>query len=104
MDIAAPEGTPILAAIDGWVREISFNESSYGNYIVIGNDKGWTGTLTYYGHLKEAPSLVLGEPVKQGQQIGLVGSTGLSSGPHVHFEVRTNYGHTKHDPRDFLPF
>ncbi|MGP1522993.1 MAG: M23 family metallopeptidase [Treponema sp.] len=106
MDIAAPEGTPILAATDGWVREISFNESSYGNYIVIGNDKGWTGTLTYYGHLKEAPSLAVGEPVKKGQQIGLVGSTGLSTGPHLHFEVRTNYGSTKHNPRDFfaVPF
>lgn len=103
MDFTAPADTDIFSATDGWVRE-NGNNNIYGNYVVICDDKGWTGTLTYYAHMNEASELPVGTPVEKGQRIGSVGSTGLSTGPHLHFEVRTDYGHTKHNPRDFLPF
>lgn len=103
MDFAAPADTDIFSATDGWVRE-NGNNNIYGNYVVISDDKGWSGTLTYYAHMNEASDFTVGTQVEKGQKIGSVGSTGLSTGPHLHFEVRTNYGQTKHDPRDFLPF
>lgn len=103
MDFAAPADTDIFSATDGWVRE-NGNNNIYGNYVVISDDKGWSGTLTYYAHMNQASDFTVGTQVEKGQKIGSVGSTGLSTGPHLHFEVRTNYGQTKHDPRDFLPF
>ena len=103
MDFAAPADTDIFSATDGWVRE-NGNNNIYGNYVIISDDKGWSGTLTYYAHMNETSDFTVGTQVEKGQKIGSVGSTGLSTGPHLHFEVRTNYGQTKHDPRDFLPF
>ncbi len=84
-DISAPMGTPIIAAADGviviarWVR-------GYGNGIYI--DHG-NGLQTRYGHLSRI-DVVEGQPVKKGQHLGLVGSTGRSTGPHLHYEVRVN--------------
>lgn len=87
VDFAAPKGTPVLAAADGTViveKGAGKWYGGYGNYIVIAHDNG---TQTLYAH--NSKNLVnVGDVVKQGQQIALVGSTGRSSGPHSHFEVR----------------
>jgi murein DD-endopeptidase MepM/ murein hydrolase activator NlpD len=87
VDFGAPTGTPILAAADGVViveKGAGKWYGGYGNYIVIEHDNG---TQTLYSH--NSKNLVnVGDSVKQGQTIGLVGSTGRSTGPHLHFEVR----------------
>jgi murein DD-endopeptidase MepM/ murein hydrolase activator NlpD len=84
-DIAAPTGTPIVAAADG-VVVIARWVKGYGNGIYI--DHG-NGIQTRYGHLSRI-DVVEGQPVKKGQHLGLVGSTGRSTGPHLHYEVRVN--------------
>ena len=87
VDWAAPSGTPILAAGDGTVERVG-REGGYGNYVRIRHANGFA---TAYGHmLRFAPGLESGITVKQGQVIGYVGSTGLSTGPHCHFEVMVN--------------
>ncbi len=86
IDIAAPAGTPIVAAASGKViisRNYGWN-GGYGNYIVIKHDNG---TQTLYSHNSEN-IVYIGQWVVQGQVIGYVGSTGRSTGPHVHFEIR----------------
>ena len=86
MDIAAPAGTPVKAAADGRVVNLQQSNSGYGWFIVI--DHG-NGLKSLYAHLSGF-NVKLGDAVKQGQQIGAVGTTGLSTGPHLHFEVRAN--------------
>lgn len=87
VDWAAPRGTPILAAGNGVIEEAG-RKGQYGNYIRIRHANGYQ---TAYGHLSRiAPGVVQGVKVSQGQVIGKVGSTGLSSGPHLHFEVLVN--------------
>ena len=103
IDLAVPLGTPVFAAADGVVvlarpmADASGALVGYGNYIVIQHD---AGLKTLYGHL-----LVIGvkegDTVKRGQLIGLVGSTGNSTGPHTHFEVRID--NSPIDPMQFLP-
>lgn len=86
VDLAAPTGTPIMAAANGTVIKNSFGTygGGYGNYIIIMHDNG---TQTLYAH--NSKNLVkYGDRVEQGQTIATVGSTGRSTGPHVHFEVR----------------
>jgi murein DD-endopeptidase MepM/ murein hydrolase activator NlpD len=85
-DIAAPTGTPIVAATAGTVAIVETPDESggYGNYTCI--DRGG-GFATCYGH-QSAVFVHVGQVVAQGQLIGLVGSTGASTGPHLHFEVR----------------
>jgi len=85
IDIAAAEGTPIQAAAAGTVA-IAGLEGGYGNYTCI--DHG-SATTSCYGH-QQSISVSVGESVAQGQTIGTVGSTGFSTGPHLHFEVRVN--------------
>ena len=86
VDLAASRGTSILASASGTVlisKSGSWN-GGYGNYIVIKHDNG---TQTLYSH--NSSNLVFsGQSVVQGQVIGYVGSTGRSTGPHVHFEIR----------------
>ncbi|HJU54884.1 MAG TPA: peptidoglycan DD-metalloendopeptidase family protein, partial [Pyrinomonadaceae bacterium] len=84
-DISAPMGTPINATADG-VVVIARRLRGYGNGIYI--DHG-NGIETRYGHLSRI-DVVEGQPVKKGQHLGLVGSTGRSTGPHLHYEVRIN--------------
>ena len=84
-DISAPMGTPIIAAADG-VVVIARRLRGYGNGIYI--DHG-NGIETRYGHLSRI-DVIEGQPVKKGQHLGLVGSTGRSTGPHLHYEVRIN--------------
>jgi murein DD-endopeptidase MepM/ murein hydrolase activator NlpD len=87
VDWAAPSGTPILAAGDGTI-EIAERHGGYGNYIRIRHANGFA---TAYGHMTRfAPGSKPGAHVKQGQIIGFVGSTGRSTGPHLHYEVLVN--------------
>jgi murein DD-endopeptidase MepM/ murein hydrolase activator NlpD len=95
MDIGAPHGTRVVAADSGTVIESTYN-SSYGNYVVISHGDGIT---TLYAHLSSR-SVSSGTSVSKGQQIGLVGSTGISTGPHLHFEVSVNGSRV--NPRSFL--
>jgi len=86
VDLAAPTGTPILASASGDIiisRSYGWN-GGYGNYIVIRHPNG---TQTLYSHLSEV-IVSAGWHVVQGQIIGYIGSTGKSTGPHLHFEVR----------------
>ncbi|MDR0300905.1 MAG: M23 family metallopeptidase [Treponema sp.] len=83
LDLAAPEGTEVFAAADGIVTYTGF-DPVYGNYIVISHSERWT---SLYGHLQKIET-VLRSTVKSGSLIGRVGSTGQSTGPHLHFELR----------------
>jgi len=87
VDFAAPRGTPILAAGNGVVEKVERN-SGYGNMTVVRHTNGYE---TLYAHQSGyAKGLAKGARVRQGQVIGYVGSTGLSTGPHLHFEIRIN--------------
>ena len=97
-DIGAPSGTPILAADSGVATVIPNNGNGYGNYIMI-NHGG--GRVTLYAHMS-AFAVSNGATVTQGQVIGYVGSTGNSTGPHLHFEVRVNGATT--DPKQHFNF
>ncbi len=93
VDYAAPAGTPVKAAGQGKIVFVG-RKGGYGNTIVLQHGSKYT---TLYGHLSRfSKNLKSGMTVKQGQVIGFVGSTGLASGPHLHFEFRINGVH--HDP------
>ena len=87
VDIAAARGTPIHAAADGTIRSRSYS-SSYGNYVVIDHANGYS---TLYAHATSISSSIRsGQKVVRGQVIAWVGSTGVSTGPHLHWEVSRN--------------
>ncbi len=89
-DWGAPTGTPIFAAGNG-VLEVAGREGGYGNYIRVRHNNGYK---TAYAHMSRfAPGMVKGAKVRQAQVIGYVGTTGLSSGPHLHYEVLVNNRH-----------
>ena len=98
-DLAAAQGTPILSVAEGTVTVNSSDPSGYGNWIEIKHDNGKS---TRYGHMKDKSPLAVGVKVTQGQVIGAVGSTGSSTGPHLHFEVRDTQGQAE-DPIAYLP-
>lgn len=85
-DIPAPGGTKILAAQGGIVTVSKYN-ASYGNYCMISHGNG---QVTLYAHMKQRPLVKEGQSVKKGQVIGYVGTTGSSTGNHLHFELRVN--------------
>ena len=85
IDIPAPSGTDILAAKSGVVTTSTYN-NSYGNYVVVSHSDG---TSTLYAHMSRR-GVSKGEVVSQGQYIGDVGTTGSSTGNHLHLEVRVN--------------
>lgn len=96
LDMAAPAGTPIVAALSGVVIKSSYDKS-LGNYTLVDHENSLT---TGYAH--QSQRLVsVGDTVAAGQIIGLVGSTGNSTGPHLHLEVRAN-GQLQ-NPMDYLP-
>ena len=98
VDLPAPSGTPVRAAADGTIRFRGRN-GHYGRFIRL--DHGF-GLETAYGHLRGyARDLRRGTRVRRGEVIGYVGSSGLSTGPHLHYEVRMN-GRAV-DPLPFLP-
>ncbi|MDR0585528.1 MAG: M23 family metallopeptidase [Treponema sp.] len=85
LDLAAPEGTEVFAAGEGTVTEIG-DDPVYGNYVVIRHGENWA---SLYGHLRSVET-TLRSPVRSDTLIGRVGSTGQSTGPHLHFELRQN--------------
>ena len=86
-DIPAPGGTPIYAAKDGVVTTVNTNKnaSSYGYYCIISHGSGYA---TLYAHQNQVPIVQEGQTVQKGQVIGYVGTTGRSTGNHLHFELR----------------
>lgn len=98
-DFAAPYGTPIYAGGDGTISKIG-RYGGYGNYIKIRHDSKWE---TAYGHMKKfAKGMRKWKRVKQGQLIGYVGSTGRSTGPHLHYEI-IRHGKPVNSQRVSLP-
>lgn len=98
VDLALKAGEPIYATFSGRVRVSQYNKGGYGNLVIIRHDNGLE---TFYGHLSER----MVEPnqwVEAGQVIGLGGSTGRSTGPHLHFETRY-YGQS-FDPERLIDF
>jgi murein DD-endopeptidase MepM/ murein hydrolase activator NlpD len=95
-DIDAAYGTPVQVAASGRVM-IAGRQRGYGNVVYV--DHG-NGLSTRYGHLSEI-DVTVGQTVTRGQTIGMVGSTGRSTGPHLHYEVRIN--NQPVDPRQYLP-
>jgi murein DD-endopeptidase MepM/ murein hydrolase activator NlpD len=95
LDLAAPEGTEVYAARDGTVAETG-EDPVFGKYIILRHSENW---VSLYGHLS-AVSVSLRSTVRSGSLIGRVGSTGQSTGPHLHFELRQN-GRAQ-DPGRFL--
>ena len=83
IDLAAPLGTPVRAAADGQVR-VTGRRGGYGRFVELDHGQGWT---TRYGHLQQA-RVTPGQRVAAGEIIATAGSTGLSTGPHLHFEMR----------------
>jgi murein DD-endopeptidase MepM/ murein hydrolase activator NlpD len=83
IDIAAPTGTPIMAARSGTVIYAGWSNRGYGNLVKIQHSNG---DETWYAHQSEI-WVGVGQAINQGETIGLVGSTGLSTGPHLHFEL-----------------
>lgn len=85
IDMAMPTGTPIKAAMGGKVVYVGWS-NVFGNYVIINHGNGYQ---TLYGHMSKTLAHV-GQEVSQGTRIGLVGSTGYSTGPHLHFTVYKN--------------
>lgn len=86
IDYAAAYGTPIRAVGDGTVTRASWSSAGYGNLVSIRHNSTYS---TNYAHMSKF-AVKAGQKVKQGQTIGYVGSTGLSTGPHLHFEIVQN--------------
>jgi len=97
IDLVEPFGSPVFAADDGVVALVGSSSQGYGRYVVIAHSGGLD---TLYGHLSTALVRV-GQVVVQGQTIGLEGSTGNSTGPHLHFELRIKQQPI--DPTPYLP-
>ena len=85
IDIAVPTGTSVKSTMDGKVAYAGWNNQGYGNLVIVENG----AYRTYYAHLSSIPVSV-GDEVKAGTTIGLSGSTGNSTGPHLHYEIRKN--------------
>jgi len=95
-DIAAPRGTPVFAPADGKVVEAGW-KNGYGQTVVIDHGNSLT---TRYGHLSRI-EVAAGQELKRGEELGQVGSTGRSTGPHLHYEVRL--GDLPVSPQHYLP-
>ena len=98
VDIASHSSPPIVAAQGGTVITAGWNGGGYGNYVIIDHGNGYQ---TLYGHMTNKSIVVkAGDRVVQGQKIGIMGSTGRSTGPHLHFEIKTSRGNA--DPLTML--
>jgi YD repeat-containing protein len=86
IDIAAPIGTPIMAAAGGVVITAGWNDGGYGNLVEIRHPDG---SVTLYAH-NDRILVREGQQVAQGEQVSEMGTTGFSTGPHLHFEVHPN--------------
>ena len=97
VDLRGPRGTPVAATADGVVEWAAFHKSSgLGKLVILRHNYGFR---TYYGHLDDV-TVSTGDFVEKGQEVGKLGSTGLSSGPHLHYEVRHIY--RKLEPQPFM--
>ena len=96
IDFTAPQGTPIYATADGRVTTSGNTGNGYGNHVIVNHGYGYE---TLYGHMVRVKARN-GQSVKRGEVIGWVGSTGKSTGPHLHYEVHKNGG--KIDPVYFF--
>lgn len=104
-DFAAPAGTPIYAAASGYVQVAGWSSGGYGNYVIIYHGKMSDGVAysTLYGHMRSVATSA-GKYVKQGEIIGYVGSTGNSTGNHLHLEVwRGGSKANAVNPRGYIP-
>jgi len=97
IDIGAPTGTAIVAADSGYVVRTGWSEYGYGKYVVIDHSNG---LQTLYAHLHTV-LVEVGQSVGKGTRIGSMGSTGRSTGPHLHFEIR--YNGLQRNPFGYLP-
>ena len=97
IDFAAPTGTPIFAAADGLVTDAGWTDGGYGNIVELRHDDG---SVTLYAHANSV-YVSKGQTVNKGQAIAEVGTTGRSTGPHLHFEVQPD-GKNAADPMDYL--
>jgi murein DD-endopeptidase MepM/ murein hydrolase activator NlpD len=95
IDLAAPYGTPVYATADGTVLRAGWNNGGYGNLVEIDHGRG---IVTRYGHMSKIV-VAEGQHVTRGQQVGFVGSTGRSTGNHLHYEVRID-----NSPVNPIPF
>jgi murein DD-endopeptidase MepM/ murein hydrolase activator NlpD len=86
LDFAAPQGTPIYATANGTIKLAGNTGNGYGNHVIINHGYGYE---SLYGHMYRVSSRP-GQKVKRGEIIGYVGSTGKSTGPHLHYEVHKN--------------
>jgi murein DD-endopeptidase MepM/ murein hydrolase activator NlpD len=85
LDFDGDFGSPIYAADSGVIVYSGWSDRGYGNIIVVDHDRGW---LTFYAHLMDGTMLPCGTNVQKGELIASMGSTGNSTGPHLHFEMR----------------
>jgi len=97
IDIGGPYDTPVYAAREGRVTFSGFSNVGYGYMVILDHGNGLT---SLYGHLK-GDYVSVGQRVKRGEMIGRLGSTGNSTGPHLHFEIRKNG--VNQNPLDYLP-
>ena len=105
IDFAAPAGTPIYAAASGYVQVAGWSSGGYGNYVIIYHGKMSDGTAysPLYGHMRSVATTA-GKYVKQGELIGYVGSTGNSTGNHLHLEVWKGGSKANAvNPRSYIP-
>ena len=106
IDLAAGGGTPIYAAASGYVQVAGWSSGGYGNYVIIYHGKMTDGNTytTLYGHMRSVATTA-GKYVKQGELIGYVGSTGNSTGNHLHLEVWKGSSKANAvNPRGYIPF
>jgi len=96
VDVASAEGTPIYASDSGSVVVAGMQTGGYGKVVIVNHGNGFQ---TLYAHLSVI-SVSVGQSVAKGQRVGLMGNTGFSTGPHLHFEIRE--GSQLRDPLDFV--
>lgn len=89
IDYAAKSGTDIVTPVNGTVTTNAMDKDGFGNYVVVTDDNGHKH---YFAHMNSASRLTVGTKVERGDVVGKIGSTGRSTGPHLHYEIRGNNG------------
>ena len=97
IDFGGAPGTPVHATCDGIVEYAGFSKGGYGNLVILRHNFGFT---TLFGHMLPNLKVKSGEFVKRGEVIGYLGNSGLSTGPHLHYEIK--YLRNYIDPQPFL--